>query len=88
MALRAAAWAALSTLLSGLPPHPPSPLLTTPSTVLRFHSDDEAVAIANDCPFGLGSNVFSGSRRRALALAARLEVRDPYRPARPDEWLG
>lgn len=43
-------------------------------TVLPFGSDDEAVALANDCPFGLGSSVFSGSRRRARALASRLEA--------------
>ncbi|KAL4856021.1 Aldehyde dehydrogenase 22A1 [Chlorella vulgaris] len=42
--------------------------------VVSFSTDDEAVAIANDCPFGLGSNVFSGSRRRARAIAARLEA--------------
>ena len=33
------------------------------------------MAIANDCPFGLGSSVFSGSRRRARRIAAQLEVR-------------
>jgi acyl-CoA reductase-like NAD-dependent aldehyde dehydrogenase len=42
--------------------------------VVKFSGDDEAVAIANDCPFGLGSSVFSGSRRRARAIAAQLEV--------------
>jgi acyl-CoA reductase-like NAD-dependent aldehyde dehydrogenase len=42
--------------------------------VVKFGSDAEAVAIANDCPFGLGSNVFSGSSRRARAIAAQLEV--------------
>ncbi|KAL4441818.1 hypothetical protein ABPG77_003734 [Micractinium sp. CCAP 211/92] len=42
--------------------------------VVKFGSDDEAVAIANDCPFGLGSSVFSGSRSRARAIGARLEA--------------
>ena len=42
--------------------------------MVKFGSDAEAVAIANDCPFGLGSNVFSGSSRRARAIAAQLEV--------------
>ena len=26
--------------------------------IVKIHSDDEAVALANDCDFGLGSNVF------------------------------
>jgi aldehyde dehydrogenase (NAD+) len=43
-------------------------------TVIPFDSDDEAVTIANDCPFGLGSSVFSGSMRRARAIAAQLEA--------------
>ena len=32
------------------------------------------MAIANDCPFGLGSSVFSGSRSRARRIGAQLEV--------------
>ena len=36
-------------------------------------SDDEAVALANECDFGLGSNVF-GSRRRALKVGAQLNA--------------
>lgn len=43
-------------------------------TVIPFDTDDEAVSIANDCPFGLGSSVFSGSTRRARGIAARLEA--------------
>mmetsp|Transcript_60585 Transcript_60585/g.192323 ORF Transcript_60585/g.192323 Transcript_60585/m.192323 type:complete len:285 (+) Transcript_60585:86-940(+) len=42
--------------------------------ISKVASDDEAVAMANDCPFGLGSSVFSRSTRRANALAARLEA--------------
>lgn len=58
--------------------------------VVKFGSDDEAVAIANDCPFGLGSSVFSGSRARARAIGARLEVRTLQccTPCRPGAWLG
>lgn len=58
--------------------------------VVKFGSDDEAVAIANDCPFGLGSSVFSGSRSRARAIGARLEVRSavPRRAAMHCAVLG
>jgi acyl-CoA reductase-like NAD-dependent aldehyde dehydrogenase len=42
--------------------------------ITPFGSDDEAVALANGCAFGLGSNVFSGSTARARALASRLEA--------------
>lgn len=42
--------------------------------VVKFETDADAVAIANDCPFGLGSNVFSRNIRRANALAAGIEV--------------
>jgi acyl-CoA reductase-like NAD-dependent aldehyde dehydrogenase len=42
--------------------------------VVRVNNDDEAVAAANDCAFGLSSAVFSRSAARANAVAARLEV--------------
>jgi len=41
--------------------------------IVKIHSDDEAVALANDCDFGLGSNVF-GSRKRALRVGAKLNA--------------
>lgn len=41
--------------------------------VTPFDSDDEAVRLANDCPFGLGGNVFSRSRARAERIAGALE---------------
>ena len=41
--------------------------------VVKFRTDAEAVALANDCPFGLGSTVFS-SRERANAIAHQLQV--------------
>jgi acyl-CoA reductase-like NAD-dependent aldehyde dehydrogenase len=43
-------------------------------TVYPFTTDEEAVAIANDCDFGLGSSVFSGNVKRARGIAARLEA--------------
>lgn len=43
-------------------------------TVIPFDTDEEAVAFANDCPFGLGSSVFSGSSARGRAIASRLEA--------------
>jgi len=42
--------------------------------VSRFSTDDEAVALANGCAFGLGSSVFGRSPRRCRQVAARLEA--------------
>ncbi len=42
-------------------------------TVQRFASDDEAIAMANDVPYGLAASVFSESLGRAMKAAARLE---------------
>lgn len=36
--------------------------------------DDHAVALANDCPFGLGSAVWSRNAARARAVGERIEV--------------
>jgi aldehyde dehydrogenase (NAD+)/succinate-semialdehyde dehydrogenase/glutarate-semialdehyde dehydrogenase len=41
--------------------------------VYRFHSDDEAVALANDTTYGLNASVW-GSPRKARALARRIEA--------------
>ncbi|KAL6785877.1 ALDH22 [Auxenochlorella protothecoides x Auxenochlorella symbiontica] len=43
-------------------------------SVVTFRSDAEAVALANDCPFGLGSAVFSRDVARARRLGAQLEA--------------
>ncbi|PNW88530.1 hypothetical protein CHLRE_01g033350v5 [Chlamydomonas reinhardtii] len=43
-------------------------------SVIKWSTDDEVVALANDCDFGLGSNVFAGSQARARSIASRLEA--------------
>lgn len=42
--------------------------------VVKFRTDAEAVALANDCPFGLGSTVFSSNKARANAIAHQLQA--------------
>jgi acyl-CoA reductase-like NAD-dependent aldehyde dehydrogenase len=42
--------------------------------VVRVRDDDDAVARANDSPFGLSASVWSRDPRRAMAVAARLRV--------------
>jgi phenylacetaldehyde dehydrogenase len=44
------------------------------ATVHRFDGDDEAVALANNTPFGLQGYVFSGHAGRALRLARRVRT--------------
>jgi succinate-semialdehyde dehydrogenase/glutarate-semialdehyde dehydrogenase len=44
------------------------------AVVYAVHSDDEAVALANDSAYGLGGAVFSHDADRAARVAARLEV--------------
>ncbi|MEZ4238155.1 MAG: aldehyde dehydrogenase family protein [Myxococcota bacterium] len=41
--------------------------------LMRFRSDDEAVALANDTPFGLGATVF-GAEAHAVDVARRLDA--------------
>jgi succinate-semialdehyde dehydrogenase/glutarate-semialdehyde dehydrogenase len=41
--------------------------------VYRVESDDEAVALANSSPYGLGAAVFGNDGARAQAVADRLE---------------
>lgn len=42
--------------------------------VVPFSTDAEAVALANDCDFGLGSTVFCANMKRARAIALWLEA--------------
>ena len=42
--------------------------------IVRFETEDEAVALANDTPFGLASYVFTENIDRALDVADRLET--------------
>ena len=43
-------------------------------TVIDYDGDDEAVAIANDSPYGLSGAVCSGDEERAFAIAARIRT--------------
>jgi succinate-semialdehyde dehydrogenase/glutarate-semialdehyde dehydrogenase len=44
------------------------------ATVYRAASEDEAIALANDTPFGLGSYVFTTDAEQALRVADRIEA--------------
>ena len=44
------------------------------ATLIEAKDDSEAVLIANDTPYGLGSAVFSGSTERALSIADQLDA--------------
>jgi len=43
-------------------------------TVIAHDGDDDAVAIANDSPYGLSGAVYSGDEERALAVAAMIRT--------------
>ncbi|KAJ7200463.1 hypothetical protein O6H91_Y495600 [Diphasiastrum complanatum] len=40
--------------------------------IIKFHTDEEAILLANDTSFGLGCAVFSGNKVRANAIASRI----------------
>ncbi|MET9970237.1 aldehyde dehydrogenase family protein [Streptomyces sp. NPDC006356] len=42
--------------------------------IIPFDSEDEAVAIANDSPYGLAGGVWSGDEEHALAVARRIRT--------------
>lgn len=43
-------------------------------SVTAYRTEEEAVAIANDTPYGLGGYVFSGSREKGLAVGRQLRA--------------
>jgi betaine-aldehyde dehydrogenase len=43
-------------------------------SVLRFRSDDDAIALANDVAYGLAATVWTNALDRAFRLAERLEA--------------
>ena len=44
------------------------------AAIIRFSSDDEAIALANQTPFGLGGSVWSRNKERAEKIAQQLDV--------------
>jgi succinate-semialdehyde dehydrogenase/glutarate-semialdehyde dehydrogenase len=44
------------------------------ATVYRVNSEEEAIAIANDTPFGLGSYLFTTDPEQAARVADRIEA--------------
>ena len=42
--------------------------------IFRVDSDDDAVALANDSPFGLGGSVITRDQERGLRIAGALET--------------
>ncbi|PXF41207.1 Aldehyde dehydrogenase 22A1 [Gracilariopsis chorda] len=43
-------------------------------TIMTWSEDEQLVELINDCPFGLGSSVFSANTRRAHAIISGLRV--------------
>lgn len=43
-------------------------------SIIRFHDEDEAVAIANDSRYGLAANIYTSDIRRAIRVSDALDV--------------
>lgn len=43
-------------------------------SVVKFKTEDEAVALANNTSFGLGANIFTEDMRKAYAIARRIDA--------------
>ena len=63
----------LSRVRKGMPAYSEE-LFGPVAAVIPVRDEAEAVAVANDSPFGLGAAVFTRSRRKAERVAARLEA--------------
>ena len=64
-------------VLTGVTPKSPSyreELFGPVAMVFKVGSEDEAVAIANDIPFGLGSYVFTTDPEQAKRVADKIEA--------------
>jgi len=65
------------TVLAGVPAGDPilaEEVFGPVAPVVSFGSDDEAVAIANDTPYGLAAYIYSSDLARALRVAERVEA--------------
>lgn len=42
--------------------------------IMKVHSDEEAIRLANDCNYGLGCSIFSSNYKRAHKMAASISA--------------
>lgn len=40
--------------------------------VVKFNTDEEAIKLANDCPFALGNSIFTKNLDKARAMASKI----------------